>query len=126
MFNYYFHFFKIIIIGICAILRSDNIALPSREIYSNYLNFLLVLLNNQKISESKKLKTIHKDELEVGFGSDSDYEEDEEDDAVNEDDLIYKCVDKLLKTKKFYAGEFNKEEHIFEVCYLLHKIMRFA
>ena len=85
----------------------------------------MVLLNNQKLNESKKLKTIHKKELEVGFGDDS-YElneESEEEPNYDEDELINKCVSKLLKNKKFLTNDFNFSEDLnMEVQLFLKKI----
>lgn len=60
-----------------------------------------MLLNNQKLNESKKLKTIHQEELEAGFDQDSDDELEEEEDFSDEDELLKKCVNKILKDKKF-------------------------
>jgi len=62
----------------------------------------LILLNNQRINESKKLKSVHQQELNAGFDQDSDEEEiEEEEEFYDDDELLKKCVNKLLKDKKF-------------------------
>ena len=101
---------KIIILGGCSLLNNEQIILPSNEIYSSFLNTLLVLLNNQKLNESKKLKLIHKDELEIDENEQDDDEESEEDEIFDEDIFIKKCVKKLSKEKKIF-----KDENSFEV-----------
>ena len=62
----------------------------------------MVLLNNQRLNESKKLKTIHQEELNSGFDEESD-EEPEEDEFYDDDELLKKCVNKILKDKKFLS-----------------------
>jgi hypothetical protein len=62
----------------------------------------LVLLNNQRLNESKKLKTIHQEELNAGFDEESD-EELDEDEFYDDDELLKKCVNKILKDKKFLS-----------------------
>ncbi len=75
--------------------------MPSKEVYYNFLNFLLILLNNQRINESKKLKSVHQEELNAGFDEDSDEDEVEEEKFFDDDELLKKCVNKILKDKKF-------------------------
>lgn len=82
-------------------MENDNITLPSKEVYYSFLNFLLILLNNQRINESKKLKNIHQEELNAGFDEDSDEDEIEEEEFYDDDELLKKCVNKILKDKKF-------------------------
>lgn len=62
----------------------------------------MVLLNNQRLNESKKLKTIHQEELNAGFDEESD-EELDEDEFYDDDELLKKCVNKILKDKKFLS-----------------------
>jgi len=60
------------------------------------------LLKNKRLNESKKLKTIHQEELNAGFDEESD-EELDEDEFYDDDELLKKCVDKILKDKKFLS-----------------------
>ena len=103
---------KIIILGLCALLNNENIILPSNEIHSSFLNTLLVLLNNQKLNESKKLKDLYKDELEIDENNFDENEESEEDEIFDEEIFIKKCVKKLSKEKKIF-----KEENNFDVIF---------
>lgn len=79
--------------------------------YYSFLNFVLVLLNNQKINESKKLKTIHQEELNAGFDEDSEDELDEEE-FYDDDEILKKCVNKILKDKKFLVTNDLNTNHL--------------
>ncbi len=79
----------------------------------------MVLLNNQKLNESKKLKTIHQEELNSGFNEESDDELDEEEEFSDEDELLKKCVNKILKNKKFLTtNDLNTNKLGFEVSFI--------
>lgn len=106
-------------------LENEFINLPSKEVYSNYLNFLLVLLNNQRLNESKRLKTIHQEELNAGFDEESDEEFEEEEEFYDDDQLLKKCVNKILKDKKFLVtNDLNTNQLGLEVI-IFHSLNSF-
>lgn len=98
---------KSVIIGLCSLLKNEQIVKEVPNLLPNYLNLLLILLNKQKQEESKKLKQALKNEVSCNF-IDSDDEEDEE---SEEENIGAKLLDNFNKKLHKLGDKFNMDDY---------------
>lgn len=97
-------FKKIIIIGISALISTNELLNNFGNFYMQFLNIMLTLLLQQKIEESKSLKVSLKKEIDCNFidSGEEDNSDDDEDSTFNQSKKsnIKESVDQILHSSK--------------------------
>lgn len=111
--------FKASIIGVCSILKNQDLVQVMGENVDKLLTLLIIFLNKQKLEESRLLKALMKKEINCNFiESESDEEEDDADQETNGtfrvNNMFSKDLHKLTKTMQMDdIDNFTNEVNIF-------------